>query len=287
VDDEERRAQPLGCRPHPRNTVEYAARSARWTRDLGNERVLVHLGNHVGACRKGGVLGRHYRQVGRQCRKQPNRRDLDRRRVECQGRCREYEASQVGLALDRAGHKEEGLRRIEEALRMLTRRLAAAGTVAKGRQQALEARVRALRAKQGDLNERLKEFTGPEDAMRLYPIVAGALTLTALFRLRRILALRRALAGVDLDLVALSWVVASPSSPGRWWALLLIASPLGATIHAAAAALADRGLFVTVLGDPSQAMMVGYAVVYTALILVGIGQLLAVTRGLMVAPRKH
>ncbi len=188
---------------------------------------------------------------------------------------------------------EEATRRIEEALRALNRRMAAAAVVAKGRQQAQEDRIRALRAKQADLNERMKEFArrlewlpiGLDDAMRLYPMVAGVLTLTMLFRLRRILVLRRALAGVDLDLVAPSWIVGSPSSPGRWWALLLIAAPLIATIHAAVAALTDRGLFVTVLGEPSQTMMAGYAAGYVLLILVGMGQLLVVTRGLMIAPR--
>lgn len=201
------------------------------------------------------------------------------------------QGSTFGAASARA---EGATRRIEGALGLLNQRLDAASTVSKNRQQELGARVEALRAKQADLRKRLEGFSarlgwiplGLEESARLYPIVAGAVTLTVLLRLRRILALRRALAGVDLDVVAPSWVVGSPSSPGRWWALSLIAVPLVATIHGAVAALMDRGLFVTVLGDPSQTMLIGYATAYAVLILAGVIQLLAVTRGLMV-PQKR
>ncbi len=184
---------------------------------------------------------------------------------------------------------EETMRRIDSALRALTKGLANASLQAKSHQQEGQARIETLRVKQDDLKERTAKtgeffgrFTlGLDETTRSYPLVAGAFAVTVLVRLRRLLALRRALGGVDLDLIAPSWVIGSASSPGRWWALALIAAPLIAMIHASVAAVRDPGLFTTILGDQNQAMFIGYAAAYALLAAFGLVQLLTAFRGLM------
>ncbi len=196
-----------------------------------------------------------------------------------------------GAASSRA---QEVTRRINEALRTLDSQLTSpSGT--KNRQAVLQARIAALQARQGELRDRLTALSArlawiplsPEEWMRLYPILAGALALTVLFRLRRILNYRRALSGVDLDLLAPSWIVGPSGAPGRWWALLLIAFPLIATMYAAYSVMVDPGLFASILGDPSPVMMGGFWAAYVALIGVGVAQLLTVARAPFMAPPKR
>ncbi len=196
-----------------------------------------------------------------------------------------------GAASSRA---QEVTRRINEALRTLDSQLTSpSGT--KNRQAVLQARIASLQARQGELRDRLTALSArlawiplsPEDWMRLYPILAGALALTVLFRLRRILNYRRALSGVDLDLLAPSWIVGPSGAPGRWWALLLIAFPLVATMYAAYSAMVDPGLFASILGDPSLVTMIGFWAAYLALIGVGIVQLTMIARASVMAPAKR
>ncbi len=188
----------------------------------------------------------------------------------------------------------EVTRRINEALRTLDSQLTSpSGT--KNRQAVLQARITTLEGRRGELRDRLTGLNArlawiplsPEEWMRLYPILVGALALTVLFRLRRILNYRRALSGVDLDLLAPSWIVGSPGAPGRWWALLLMALPLLAAMYAAYSVMVDPGLFTSILGDPSPVMMVGFWAAYLALVGVGIVQLLTVARALAVTQPKR
>jgi hypothetical protein len=122
--------------------------------------------------------------------------------------------------------------------------------------------------------------------MRLYPLVAGVLGLMALFRVRRLLVLRRGLAGVDLEQLAPSWVLVTANVPGRLWSVALLAVPLAAAIHGAAVALADPGVFVNALGEASPLASAGYAVVYAVIILTGLWQFALVARALF-APQKR
>lgn len=122
--------------------------------------------------------------------------------------------------------------------------------------------------------------------MRLYPVVAATLSLMALFRVRRIMELRRGLAGIDLDQVAPSWVVGSSTTPGRIWAIVLLAAPLLAAMHVALAALSDPGVFTNALGEASPLASAGYAVAYALLILTGLWQL-TMTARTMLAQQKR
>jgi len=197
-----------------------------------------------------------------------------------------------GAASPRA---EEVLREIEQARRAFDRRIATAAAALRSRQPELQARSAELAARGRDLKEHLARVNsfpwsvplGLDDLARLFPVLAGVLTVMALFRLRRILALRRAHDGVNLDHLAPSWVVGSRGTPGAWWALILVCAPLVITIHAAVAALADPGLFVSLLGDPSPGSAVAFGTAYAMLVLIGIGQLPAVTRGLVGAPQRR
>ncbi len=196
-----------------------------------------------------------------------------------------------GAASPRA---QEVTRRIDEALRTLDDRLASP-VLLKSRQQLLQARIASLHGKQRELGDRLAAFSrkfgwiplGLEEWMRLYPILAGGLALTVVFRVRRLLNVRRSLSGVDLDVLAPSWIVGSPSAPGRWWALILLALPLAATIHASHAAMSDPTLFASILGEMSPVTWAGFGVAYLVLIAAGAVQLLAVTRGLILAPPRR
>ncbi|MGQ0568063.1 MAG: hypothetical protein ACT4P5_00825 [Armatimonadota bacterium] len=180
----------------------------------------------------------------------------------------------------------EWARGTDEALSMLERRLAAAAVIVKSRLPVLQERVRALGSVQRASRDRLAAFVarlawmplGLNEWARLYPLVAGALALTVLFRLRRVLLLRRPLAGIDLDAMAPSWIIGPPAAPGRWWALILVALPFLATLHAAVTVLGNPGLFADILGDPNVPAMIGFGAAYAALIGAGIWQLLAVTR---------
>ncbi len=167
---------------------------------------------------------------------------------------------------------DEAMRRIESGLRGLLKTLATASAQAKTQQQEIAASVEAVRASEVELRERMAKARevfgrfplGMDEAARIYPLVAAALALTAFVRLRRLLVLRQTLGIADADAAAPSWAIASPVSPGRWWSLVLVAAPLLAAVHSAAAAAADPGLFTTALGDQSRGMhvefMVGYAV---------------------------
>jgi len=189
----------------------------------------------------------------------------------------------------------QAVRRIEEGLNSLDASLAATATAWKGRQEQHQAVVSTLRARQTDLKERWAQFSrqfawmplGLHGALRLYPLIAGALALTLLVRLRRILALRRAHTGVDLDVLAPSWVVGLPSPAARLWAFILAAAPLAAALHASMAAAADRGLFVNGLGEYNHTMLIGYAATYAVLIVSGLVQLVGIARGLLAAPRRR
>lgn len=197
-----------------------------------------------------------------------------------------------GAASPRA---EEVLREIEQGRRALDRRLTAAAAALRSRQPEMAARSAELATRGRDLKERLAGVNplpwsiplGLGDLARLFPALAGILTLMALFRLRRIIALRRAHDGINLDLLAPSWLVGPRSAPGAWWALIMVCAPLVITIHASVAALGDPGLFVSLLGDPSPGSTIAFGAAYAALVLMGIGQLPAVTRGLVGAPQRR
>jgi hypothetical protein len=191
-----------------------------------------------------------------------------------------------GAASPRA---RDAMRRIEDAVLTLDRRLETAANAGRALQPEVRAREAALRARQRELNARASRFharTGwlpiePPDAVRFFPILAGALTITSLFRLRRILGMRRRLGSADPDTAAPSWIVGPPTAPGRWWAMLLVTLPLLMTIHGTIVAMGDTGLFVTALGDPSPVQRFGFGAAYIALLLVGIAQYPAVARGLL------
>jgi hypothetical protein len=183
---------------------------------------------------------------------------------------------------------EEWAKGTAEAQRLLETRLAAAATTLKSRARATQARVAALQERTAELNSRREAFSarlswlplGPEGWVRLYPLLAGALALTALFRLRRILLVRHALTGTDLDVMAPSWLVGASTAPGRWWALVLIALPVAATCHASWAAFRDPGLSTGVLGEPNPLSTIAYGALYAALSGVGVWQLVLVARGI-------
>lgn len=197
-----------------------------------------------------------------------------------------------GAASPRA---EETVREIEQARRSLDRQITAASAAARSRQPVLQARSADLAVRQRDLKARLDGVNSPPwsipmglgDLARLFPVFSGILTLMVFFRLKRIFALRRAHEGVNLDLLAPSWVAGSRGVPGVWWALILVCAPLVATIHASVAALGDPGLFMTVLGDPSPSSAVAFGAVYAVLVLIGMAQLPAVTRGLVGTPQRR
>ncbi|MDR7537781.1 MAG: hypothetical protein QN183_15690 [Armatimonadota bacterium] len=187
---------------------------------------------------------------------------------------------------------EEWAQGIWGALRVAEARLAAAISAAKGREGAARRRVALLGERRRELQERMTALdarlswfpTGLEGWLRLYPLVAGGLALTALFRLRRLLNLRRSLGGIDLDVMAPSWVVVPPGAPGRLWAVLLVSLPVAAAIHASLVALEDRGAFAGILVEPDPLRTATYGVLYGVLSLVGLWQLVLAGRT-MLAPR--
>lgn len=189
---------------------------------------------------------------------------------------------------------DEVARSIDTALSDLLDRLAKAAIQTKAQQQVLRTRLETAQATQRALTERADRITGtvrwaalaPEETMRLYPLVAGVLSLMALFRVRRLLALRRGLAGVDLEQLAPSWVLGAVNVPGRLWSVALLAAPLAAAIHGAAVALADPGVFVNALGEASPLASAGYAVAYVVVILTGLWQFALVARAVL-APQKR
>jgi hypothetical protein len=178
---------------------------------------------------------------------------------------------------------------------MLDQRLAAAAVILKSRIDVSRARLATLEEEQRASHDRLAAFTsrmnwiplGLNAWARLYPIIAGALALTVLFRLRRVLLLRRSIGDQNLDVMAPSWIIGPPGAPGRWWALILVTLPVLATAHAAIAALADAALFANAVGDPNAGAMIGFGVVYTGLVLAGAWQLVAISRGLVAQPAKR
>lgn len=174
-----------------------------------------------------------------------------------------------------------------ESVRALEERLASAVSLTKTLTQTLTQRVQVLDGQQAQAGERLAAFTtrmawlpvGLELWTRLYPIVAGALALTVLVRLQRVMLLRQSLGDRHLDELAPSWIIGPPGAPGRWWALMLVFAPLLLSAHAAVAALRDPDLFVTPLGDRNVVSMILYGVVYAGIILAGVLQLRAMLRG--------
>jgi hypothetical protein len=174
-----------------------------------------------------------------------------------------------------------------EALRSVEERLASAATHAKSREQVLAQRAQTLDGQQTQARERLSRFTtrmawlpvGLELWTRLYPIVAGALALTVLVRLQRIMLLRHALGDRHLDELAPSWIVGPPGAPGRWWALTLVFVPLLLAAHAAIASMRDASLFVNPVGDRDVVMLAVYGAAYAAIVVAGILQLRAMLRG--------
>jgi hypothetical protein len=184
---------------------------------------------------------------------------------------------------------EEWARGMAEALRLTEARLTTASSALKSREGAAQARADALAGRHRELHDRLDAFAerlswlplGLDGWTRIYPLVAGALAVTALFRLRRIQVLRRALAGVEIDVMAPSWILGAATAPGRWWAMILIALPVFASLHAAVAALQMPRLFEGVFGEPSPPRMVGYAAAYALLGIVGLWQLILVGTGIL------
>jgi hypothetical protein len=183
-------------------------------------------------------------------------------------------------------------RTMEETVRGLNTRLsearaglAARARAAAGRAERLRERQREAETNRAALAARLAWLpTAPETWLRLYPMIAGALALTVLFRLRRILLLRSALAGADVDALAPSWVVGPPAAPGRWWALVLVALPVVATGHAVTVALGDGALFADATGGPDLPTVAAYGAAYAALVLTALWQLLLTARGLVGRP---
>ncbi|MGH2404751.1 MAG: hypothetical protein ACRDGN_09825 [bacterium] len=175
----------------------------------------------------------------------------------------------------------DAARRIEAGLGTLSESLVAASAVWQSRQEEEQATIAALRAQEADLHGRLAEFSrrlgwipvGLEDALRTYPIVAGALALIALGSLLNIVGFRQA------DGRASPTPRAGTSLPSsyRWSTPLLGAVPLVATIHAVFAALTDRNLFTAAPGDAGPPSIAGYTAAYTALIVTGIVLMSVVT----------
>jgi hypothetical protein len=181
---------------------------------------------------------------------------------------------------------EEAMRRIDLGLRGLQKTLTDASAQAKAQQQEVAASIDTLRAGETAIKERLTKTgevlgrfpIGMDEAARLYPLVALALALTALIRLRRLLILRQMIGPATADAAAPSWVIVSQSSPGRWWSLALLAAPLLAAAHAAAAAVRDPGLFTTALGDQSRGLYVGSVAGFAALGIVAVFELTMAAR---------
>ncbi len=200
----------------------------------------------------------------------------------------EGQGSRFGAVSARAG---DASRRIEDGLRALDEKLAAASAAWKSQQQEDRTAIETLRARQADLSELLTEFRrrlgwiplNLEDALRLYPLVAGALAVIALFLLRQALRAQRARAADDHAARARSWA-GSPASKDRWSILLLAALPLIATIHAAIAAITARGLYTSAPADPGATLILIYGTAYAALILMGLGLLLGIAGALAAVP---
>ncbi|MGH2374744.1 MAG: hypothetical protein ACRDIC_14915 [bacterium] len=196
--------------------------------------------------------------------------------------------ARFGTASARAG---DAMRAIEDGLRDLDERLVAASAAWKGRQEHNRATIEALRAQQSLLNERLAEFprrlgwlpVDLEDALRTFPVAAGLVAMTVLFRIWHILRERRAPAAPNSAAVA-PWGLASLPTTRRWSVVVLLAAPLIVTTHMAVVAIGDRALF-SMAGDRYRATMVAYGVAYALPILVGAGLLLGVAVGLGRAPR--
>jgi hypothetical protein len=187
---------------------------------------------------------------------------------------------------------EEWMQGMLGALRVAEARLTAAISAAKSREGAARTRVASLGERRRAVHDRMAALHARlswlplslEGWVRFYPLVVGGLAVTALFRLRRILSLRRALGSIDLDVMAPSWVVGPPGAPGRLWALLLVALPVAAAAHAALVAVEDRGALVGTLGEPDPRRAAAYGALYGVLLLVGLWQLVLVGRA-MLAPR--
>ncbi|MDR7522624.1 MAG: hypothetical protein QN168_09195 [Armatimonadota bacterium] len=185
-------------------------------------------------------------------------------------------SEQVATALDQAVHS-------------LERSLADAAVGLRSRRNAQQARLAILAARQREQGERLALFTArtawiplaPDAWARIYPLVAAGLALTVLLRMRRILLLRGLLGAADPDAITPSWIAGPLTTAGRWWALVVVALPLLAAIHAWVAVLSDPGLFSTVLGEPSPAMRLGFGAAYAVLTVVGVIQFASVARGLL------
>jgi hypothetical protein len=183
-------------------------------------------------------------------------------------------------------------RSMEETVRGLDARLSEAQTGLVARARAAAARAERLRERQREaeadraaLAARLAWLPmSPEGWLRLYPMIAGALALTVLFRLRRVLLLRGALAGADVDALAPSWVVGPPAAPGRWWALVLVALPVAATAHGVTVALGDGALFADAAGGPDLPAAAAYGAAYAVLVLAALWQLLLAARELVGRP---
>lgn len=171
----------------------------------------------------------------------------------------------------------EVARRIDAAVQSAQGRLAAMGSALQAREREQRDRAEGLRGRRQETARRLAALRdgsgwaplGIDDAVRLYPLLAGVLTLTLYYRLRRALAVRRGLAAFRPDWFAPSWLLVEPGTPGRWWALVLLAAPLAATVYAAAVLLADRAVFATALGEWSLTTTAAYAVLYVVLSLLG------------------
>lgn len=185
---------------------------------------------------------------------------------------------------------EEATRRIESGLRTLSKTLTNASQQAKAQQQEIAASVESLRTGETWLTERMVkagELLGRlplslDEGVRVYPLVAIALALTACVRLRRLMLVRQTLGAADADAFAPSWVITSPSSPGGWWSVVLVAGPLLAATHAAVAAAADPGLFTTALGEQSRGLYAGFLVGYAVLGIAAAIQFATIARTLVV-----
>lgn len=177
-------------------------------------------------------------------------------------------------------------RRIDAALRTAQRRLARAAAAAANLERQQRERHDALRARRDQLAAQLRALQegtpwaplGAHDAARLYPLLAGMLTVTLYYRLRRAVALRAALDGVDPDLLAPSWLLGGGRMPGRWWTAVLLSAPLALVVYAAALLLADPAGFAAPEGEPSPIVRLGYGALYGALSVAGAVQWVAVVR---------
>jgi hypothetical protein len=164
-------------------------------------------------------------------------------------------------------------RRIDAALEGAARRLAATAATVQRQMRAQRDRAEDLRERHRQAAHRLAALRagtawmplGIEDGARLYPLLAEALALTLYYRLRRALAVRHELVDHEPDRFAPSWLLVGPRTPGRWWALALLATPTAAAVYVAAVLLVDRSVFATPAGEWSPAAAAGYAVPYAVL----------------------